>query len=88
MKDKVDATLEERGNQYGDVEEQATVAESIKASMRRYPEHWEALSPVKKQSLDVIALKISRIICGNPLQPDSWHDIAGYAKLPHRNSSD
>lgn len=83
MKDKVDTTLEQRGSQYGDVSEQAEVAEKIKKAMHYFQHHWDDLSPVEKQSLDMIALKISRIICGDHLHTaDSWLDIAGYAKLP------
>ena len=33
------------------------------------------------EALDMIAHKIARIINGDPDYADSWHDIAGYAKL-------
>jgi hypothetical protein len=26
-------------------------------------------------------MKMSRILCGNPNEPDHWRDIAGYATL-------
>ena len=33
------------------------------------------------EALDMIFSKIARIINGDPNYADSWHDIAGYAKL-------
>lgn len=33
------------------------------------------------EALEMIAHKIGRIINGDPNYADSWHDIAGYAKL-------
>jgi hypothetical protein len=37
--------------------------------------------PDQMIALDMIALKISRIVNGNAAHVDSWIDIAGYAKL-------
>ena len=39
------------------------------------------LFPDQLMSLDMIAVKISRIVNGNPSHRDSWLDIAGYAML-------
>ena len=39
------------------------------------------LAPDQMLALDMIAVKISRILSGNPSHKDSWVDIAGYAKL-------
>jgi hypothetical protein len=41
---------------------------------------WESLSYQQAEALDMIASKLSRIMC-NPNHKDSWHDIAGYATL-------
>ena len=30
-------------------------------------------------ALDEIAIKLARIVCGDPSYPDHWDDIAGYA---------
>ena len=43
--------------------------------------NWETLSDDKKEALEMTALKIGRILNGDPEYADSWHDIAGYAKL-------
>jgi hypothetical protein len=42
---------------------------------------WANMPDDAKESLDMIATKIGRILYGDPNHHDSWHDIAGYAKL-------
>ena len=76
----VDATLAERGTNYGDFKEDARVCQSIKKAMRDSP-NWEKLDPDMVQALELIAVKIARILNGNPSYKDSWHDIIGYARL-------
>lgn len=83
-KDKVEATLEDRGKQYGDVQDQARLFDRLLAVMQFDQAAWEELTPTERQSLVQIQLKISRIITGAPKQVDSWHDISGYARLPGR----
>jgi len=39
------------------------------------------LAPYHRLALDMIALKLSRILNGNPNEIDHWKDIAGYATL-------
>ena len=34
-----------------------------------------------RESLEMVAHKVARILNGNPTNVDSWHDIAGYAAL-------
>ncbi len=36
---------------------------------------------IHREALDMIALKISRILSGQAKTKDHWDDIAGYAKL-------
>jgi hypothetical protein len=36
---------------------------------------------IMDEALDMISSKISRIVTGNPYEPDHWQDIAGYATL-------
>lgn len=73
-------TLNQRGAEYGDYTHMAQIAQCIKDCMR-LSANYGALSYVQRESLDVIATKIARIVCGNPNNPDSWLDIEGYAKL-------
>ena len=40
-----------------------------------------SMCPVHREALDMIALKLSRILSGQANYKDHWDDIAGYAKL-------
>lgn len=39
------------------------------------------LADDQQEALDMIFHKVGRIVNGDPDYADSWHDIAGYAKL-------
>ena len=72
-KNKIDETLKERGQRYGDFSDHAVIAMSIKRSIQK-EKGWARLDDVKKQALDVIADKIARILNGDPEYKDNWHD--------------
>lgn len=76
----IDATLAERGTRYGEYREHANITQGIKAVMSNTPK-WAILEPHQKETLEMIAHKIGRILNGDPMYHDSWHDIVGYAKL-------
>ena len=76
----INQTLEERGNRYGAFEEHARITQNIKAAMRD-SNNWDTLPPNMKECLEMIAHKAGRILNGDPLYHDSWHDIVGYTKL-------
>ena len=76
----VEAVTTERGVQYGDWADQATIAQDLKDYMRQL-DGWERLEPFQRESLDMIMHKVSRILNGNPHHQDSWVDIAGYAHI-------
>jgi len=76
----IDKTLQERGNRYGEFPEHARVTQNIKRAMAD-SKNWETLSDDKKESLEMVAHKIGRILNGDPDYADSWHDISGYTKL-------
>lgn len=73
-------TLEDRGSKYGDF---AHMSENIDSLMKEMMlcGGWEKLEPEMRHALTMIAVKIGRILTGDPMLPDSWHDIAGYATL-------
>lgn len=73
----LELTLQNRGRQHGEYGVQATVAQRIKEAMGLRGH----LTAAQRESLDMIATKISRIVCGDPNNRDHWHDIQGYAKL-------
>lgn len=70
----------ERKNQHGDWLQQAEMANRLKEQLRRSPK-WEGMVPMQKEALDMIATKMSRVVCGDPSHADHWDDIAGYAFL-------
>ena len=80
MTDTIDATLVERGNRYGVFTGHARITQNLKSVMRQTP-NWDKLSSDQKESLEMVAHKIGRILNGDPNYDDSWVDIAGYAKL-------
>lgn len=76
--DKLSAVLVDRGKTHGDFSVQSSVSNAIKGIIRSGP---HALNAPHKEALEMIAVKMSRIICGDPDEIDHWVDIAGYAKL-------
>lgn len=80
MTSNVDSTLGERGARYGEFHEHALIAQNLKGVMRQMP-GWARLRPDQKEALEMIQHKIARVLNGDPDYADSWHDIAGYARL-------
>jgi len=79
---EVENVLDERADQYGSYMQSAYTAIEIKSVMHNAIARNDLhLFPDQLLSLDMIAVKISRIVNGNPAHRDSWLDIAGYAKL-------
>ncbi len=76
----ISQTLAERGARYGKFTGHAKITQGIKSLMHETG-NWSILSNDQKESLEMIAHKIGRILNGDPNYDDSWIDIAGYAKL-------
>lgn len=79
----VKETLNQREGTHGNFTTNARVSQVIKQTYRQ-TDAWPYLPVEMKESLDMIACKISRILSGNPYHMDSWHDIGGYAALVER----
>ena len=78
----MDTVLDRREEQYGSYMQSADTAIKIKGAMHNAIARNDLhLFPDQLMSLDMIAVKISRIVNGNPSHRDSWLDIAGYAML-------
>ena len=78
----LDETLKERGNRYGKFADHAAITQELKATIRAHTlVAGTRLKPDQQEALDMICHKIGRIVRGDPNYADSWHDIAGYAKL-------
>lgn len=75
----IEKILEERNITHGDYGVESKVAEAIKdvlleAGYKKLP--WYV-----RNALDLIATKISRLVCGNFKHLDHYDDISGYAQL-------
>jgi len=78
----IDATLAERGTKYGKFIDQAAVTYKLKNVLREHSDnHSKSYSYDQAEALDMICVKLGRIVNGDSDYADSWVDIAGYAKL-------
>lgn len=78
----VEQTLSERGQRYGLFTGHAQVTQDLKKVVRLHlVARDKKLTDDQQEALDMIFHKIGRIVNGDPDYADSWHDIAGYAKL-------
>jgi len=76
----LEQTLAERRKRYGDFPGHAEITQALKTTIQMAP-GWQGLSHDQREALEMIAHKIGRILNGDPNYADSWHDIAGYARL-------
>lgn len=76
----VNKILSERGGTHGDFSDNARITQSLKNLSRCQP-GFDCLNDVQREALDVIYLKIGRILSNQPDFKDHWDDIAGYATL-------
>jgi hypothetical protein len=75
-------TLAERGARYGKFNGHAAITQEIKASLYAHANTVGVeLNHIHSEAIDMICHKLGRIVNGDPNSADSWHDIAGYAKL-------
>jgi hypothetical protein len=78
----LEETLEERGKRYGRFADHAQVTQDLKLVVAAYlRSRGKTLAADQQESLDMVFHKVGRIVCGDPNYADSWHDIAGFAKL-------
>lgn len=76
----VEGILEERSTTHGSFADNARISQTLKStiySTRTY----DKMSDIQREAIEMICLKMSRIVSGNPNEVDHWNDIAGYAKL-------
>ena len=76
-----DQLLQEREKTHGSFADNAKISQRIKEAMRGYQCSNYPQDPCHREALDMIALKLSRILSGQANFKDHWADIAGYAKL-------
>ena len=69
--------LDSRKQTHGDFVEQFRISQELKEIIRDY--QFNTLSDVHKEALEMILMKVSRIVAGDAHHADHWQDIAGYA---------
>jgi len=77
---EINETLSTREGQYGEYRVVSEISQNIKAIIKDSP-NYKLMPTYMKESLDMIANKMARILNGNYYLNDSWHDIGGYAAL-------
>ena len=75
----INEVLEERGKTHGCWTKQAETSQTLKDVLTECSTN--CLSHGQSEALQMICVKMSRIVNGNPNEPDHWKDIAGYATL-------
>ena len=77
---QVENVIISRQKIHGDFADNARLTQTLKRLVYDEPGS-NQLDDTQAQALELILLKLSRIISGNPDEPDHWCDIAGYAAL-------
>ena len=72
--------LGERQSTHGTYSEVSSICQAIKRTMRQ-SSGWDHLGNEQAEALEMIAMKIARILSGNSNFADHWEDIEGYARL-------
>lgn len=73
--------LDEREKTHGNYSNVAMISQNFKNLLRCGQ---SPLTHVQRESLELICMKIARIVCGDPNEMDHWRDIAGYAELIYK----
>jgi Domain of unknown function (DUF6378) len=77
-------TIKQRYEIHGAWADNARITNEIKHVYQSEP-GWDRLNVEQQEALNLIAVKLSRILSGDPNHADHWHDIAGYATLAERS---
>jgi hypothetical protein len=77
---EINAILTERGSRYGKFSEHARITQNIKRAMEDSP-NWYNLPDDTKETLEMTAHKIGRLLNGDPEYADNVIDIIGYMQL-------
>ena len=81
----IEYILTEREKTHGIFHESTSMSQSIKDVIKS-GKNWYKMTDQQKEALEMICLKMARILSGNANYRDHWDDIAGYAKLGGENS--
>ena len=73
--------IQARQQTHGDFAKNAEISQEIKYLFMCRLNNCASLKPAHNEALDMIALKLARILSGKADFKDHWLDIAGYAQL-------
>lgn len=65
---------------HGNYKDTAETSQNLKSVMAA-GKNWDALRPTQREALEMIAVKIARVLSGDANFRDHWDDIEGYAEL-------
>jgi hypothetical protein len=71
---------------HGDFKNTAETSQNLKSVMMT-GHNWGRLNDIQRESLEMIAMKIGRILSGDHNFRDHWDDIEGYAELGGMHST-
>ena len=74
-----DSLLEERQKTHGSFRMNAEIAHQIKGVFDNHG--YGTANIIQREALDMMAMKLARILSGQANFKDHWDDLAGYAKL-------
>jgi len=80
----IDATLAERGTNYGKFANHAELSQRLKAAFDNHVREQgqpEKYTDSMNEAIEMIFHKLARIANGDPTYIDSWTDISGYSTL-------
>ena len=81
MKTPIDETLNTRHRTHGDFDKNASSSQQLKNQVRTHAGFVSGCRPEQREALEMICVKIARILQGDPNCVEHWHDIQGYARL-------
>lgn len=76
----IEAMLAERGASYGEYADGAKIAMDMFAVAQAGPSY-QAMTAAQQYAVFMILAKLSRMLNGNPNEPDNFRDIIGYSTL-------
>lgn len=81
MADDRDPLLVERGRTHGSFALNAHFSQQLKSIFQCDAGGYATMKVEHREALDMIALKLSRILSGQAEYADHWKDIGGYSNL-------
>ena len=82
-----DALISVRRGTHGEWARQSATEQQLKDVMRGGAA-WGDMTASQRSAVEMIAVKLSRIVNGDPAYADHWQDIAGYSRLGEQGGHD